>query len=891
MRVIRILKQRLGSVFRRKRAEVELNRELSLHLEQLTRENTARGMSESEARLEARREFGHLALIEEACRDTRRVNWIEDRWRDLQYAFRQMRREKTFATFAILTLAFGIGAASTMFSIVDTVLLQPLAYKDPGRLYAASESAAKLARVIPRLPVNASYSRSWQEQCRSCESVALLNPASFNLTGRGEPEMVDGATCTWPLFHLLGAEPQLGRTFDESDDQPSANRFVVVSDSLWRRRLAADPAAIGKPIQIDGEPNIVIGVLRPDFRFPSGEKLGPLNQFPKHAEMFKPMGFDWAKLGRLGQFNFACLIRLRPGANPARAEAEMTASIADAGREMKMPLRAHLMPLQEQVTGRSRRALSLLFAAVGAVLLIVCVNLGNLMLVRANERARDSAICRALGANAGQLFRPVLTESLLIAFSGGALGLLLAYAGVQILVKTSPIDIPRLDEVHVSVTVLLFGFCVSAFCGVVCGLWPAIRATRVEPADALRSGSRSATQGSSGVRSREWLVGVEVALSTVLLAMAALLGLSFFRVAHVERGYVVDRVLAADVALPHSRYKTDAQRALFHQRALEALEVLQGLHSAGLISSLPLKPQAWGDAISTKGDIRPRAERPMAQYRFVSEHYFETMGVALLQGRFPTSRDRTRKVALVSESAARKVWPGESPIGKLIRNDPRPEWAEIIGVVGDVRTESLDKQPPLMVYVPYWDGAYWQGYVWGNATYVVRTAQDPSAMANALRATIHKLDPELPVANVLTMREILSESVSSRRFQTLLTALFASAALLLACLGIYGVISYSVGRRTNEIGIRIAVGAEPLRVSLTVFRQGIRPVIGGLLVGVAGALGSGRLIRSFLFGTEAHDPAAMLGVIVILVAVAALACWGPARRASRIDPAVALRNE
>jgi putative ABC transport system permease protein len=445
--------------------------------------------------------------------------------------------------------------------------------------------------------------------------------------------------------------------------------------------------------------------------------------------------------------------------------------------------------------------------------------------------------------------------------------------------------------VHVSLNVLLFAFCISAVCGLICGLWPAIRATRVEPADALRSGSRSTTQGSAGVRSREWLVAVQVALSTVLLVMAALLGLSFFRVMHVERGYAVDRILAADVTLPHSRYQTDEQRMLFHQRALEALETLPGVRSAGLISSLPLKAQVWGDSISKRGDTRARAARPLADYRFVSEHYFETMGVELKQGRFPTARDRTRKVALISENAARKVWPGEDAVGKLIRYDPRPEWAEIIGVVADVRTDSLDKQPPMMVYVPYWDGAYWQGSVWGDETYVVRTAQNPAAMANSLRAAIRKLDSELPLANVLTMREIMSESVSSRRFQTLLASVFAGVALLLACLGIYGVISYSVARRTNEIGIRIAVGAQPSQVSLLVFRQGVRPVIGGLLVGVASSLAAGRLIRSFLFGTEARDPAAMLAVVALLLAVAAMACWAPARRASRIDPAIALRNQ
>lgn len=809
----------------------------------------------------------------------------------MKYAVRVLGREKAFAVFAILTLALGIGAVTTIFSIVDSVLLKPLAYRDPGRLYAASEVAAKIAHIYPDLPVNASHFWSWQEQCRSCESAALLNPASFNLTGSGEPEVVDGATCTWSVFRVLGVKPQLGRTFGASDDQPGANRFVVISDSLWRRRLGADPAIIGKTISIDGEPNVVVGVLRPDFRFPSGEGLGPLNQFPKHAEIFKPMGFDWPKLSRLGQFNFACVIRLRPGANPARAEAEMTAAVADAARKMDTPISAHLVQLQEQVTGNSRRALTLLLAAVGAVLLIVCVNLGNLMLVRANERARDAAICRALGADAGQLLRPVFTESLLIGLIGGVLGLAVAYAGVQVLVKTSPINIPRLNEVGLNVTVLLFAFCISAACGIVCGIWPAIRATRVAPVDALRSGSRSATQSSPGVQLREWLVGIQVALSTVLLVMAALLGLSFFRVMHVERGYLVDRILAADVTLPQSRYQTDEQRILFHQRALEALEALPGVRSAGLVSSLPLKAQVWGDSISKKGDARARAERPMADYRFVSEHYFETMGIQLKQGRFPTSRDRTRKVALISENAARKVWPGEDALGKLIRNDPNPQWAEIIGVVADVRTDGLDKQPPMMVYVPYWDGAYWQGAVWGNETYVVRTSQNAAAMANSLRAAIHKLDPELPLANVLTMREIMSESVSGRRFQTLLAGVFAGSALLLACLGIYGVISYSVARRTSEIGIRIAVGAQPAQVSLLVFRQGARPVIGGLLVGVAGAFAAGRLIQGFLFGTGARDPAPMLGVIVVLVAVAALACWAPAYRASRIDPAISLRNE
>jgi len=313
----------------------------------------------------------------------------------MRHALRVLSREKTFAAFAILTLALGIGAVTTMFTVVEGVLLKPLTYKEPGRLFAAAESARQLAS-IPRLPVNAAHFRSWQEQCHSCESGALVNPATFNLTGEGEPEQIEGATCTWPLFQVLGVKPQLGRTFVESDDQPGANKFVVVSDSLWRRRLGADPGAVGKTIRIDDEPHTVVGVLRPDFRFPSGEQVGPLNQFPRRTEIFKPMGFNWAKLRRVGQFNFAALIRLKPGANPARAEAEMTTAVADAGHDMRIELRAHLVPLQEQVTGGARAALTLLLTAVGVVLLIVCVNIGNLMLVRANNHARDAAIRRAL---------------------------------------------------------------------------------------------------------------------------------------------------------------------------------------------------------------------------------------------------------------------------------------------------------------------------------------------------------------------------------------------------------------------------------------------------------------------------------------------------------------
>ena len=809
----------------------------------------------------------------------------------MRSGFRILFREKAFCAFAIATLALGIGSVTAIFSVVNGVLLQPLPYEEAATLYGVSEAMPKLAAAYPRLPVNAAHFRSWQQECPSCESAALINPASFNLTGNGEPEMVEGATCTWQLFPILGVQARLGRAFDESQDRPGANKFAILADSLWRRRFGADAQIVGKPIEIDGEPHVVVGVLPPDFHLPSGDKLGPLNQFSKHAEVFQPMGFDWAKFGRVGSFNYTGIVRLRPGASAARAEGEMTAAVADAARDMKTELYVRLTPLREQIVGGSRQALTVLFAAVGAVLLIVCVNLGNLMLVRGNQRVRGAAIRRALGAAARDLYWPVLAESLVIAFTGGALGVALAWAGVQALVTTAPVDIPRLDEVHLDWLAVALAFVVSALCGIVCGVWPALRASRVEPADILRSASRGATESRARQRAREWLVGVEVALSTVLLVMAALLGISFFRVIGVERGYLVDHLLTADVTLPNSGYAHSDQRALFHQRALEQIEAIPGVRAAALISSLPLKAQSWGDSINKIGDTRARAERPIANFRFISEHYFETMGIALLRGRLPTATDRSRKVAIVSESAARKAWPGEDAVGKFIQNDPKPGSAEVIGVVADVRTESLEKDPPLMVYVPYWDGVYWQGGVWGNATYVMRTSQDPAAMAGALRVAIRSIDRALPLANVLTMRDIVSESVQTRRFQTLLAGAFAAAALLLACLGIYGVISYSVARRTNEIGIRIALGARTSQVSLLVLRQGVRPVLGGLLAGVIGALAGGGVLRGLLFGTESRDPAAISAVAALLLAVAIAACWAPARRASRIDPMTALRDE
>lgn len=814
----------------------------------------------------------------------------------MRYALRVLAREKGFTSLAIMTLALGIAAVTTIFSVVNCVLLKPLAYTDPGRLYAAAESLPKIAALPPKLPVNAAHFLAWKTYCGSCLRGALLRPSPFTLTGEGEPERIDGVSTTWELFQVLGVQAQLGRTFAETDDQPGNNRYVVLTDSLWRRRFQASRNTVGKSIRLDGEPHVVVGILPAGFRFPKAEELGPIS-LPEHVEIFKPLGLNWARQSRVGGFNYLALMRLRPGATPERAQAEMTAPLGDAAREVGGQtggeLKTRLTLLEDEMTGNSRAALWLLMAAVGVVLLIVCVNLGNLMLVRAGGRLRDAALRQALGASRGQLFRPIMTESLLLAFAGGLLGVALAHAGVHALVSSAPADTPRLDEVHIDVATWLFAVLVSAGCGVLCGLWPAWRLTHSQPVEALKGGARSLTSSGGKLRAREWLVGFEVALSTVLLIVAALLGVSFLRLVGVERGFEVDRILTASVTLPASRYPTDERKNRFHQQLVENLETLPGVRAAALVSALPLTGEHWGDLVNREGESRPPLERPMASFRFISSRYFEVMGIVLRRGRIPTQADRSRKVALISESVARKVWPGEDAIGRRIKrtDDPEAPSCEVIGVVADVRTVSLDKQPPLMVYVPYWDGRYWQGGAWSRATYLLRTSHDPSAMANAFRSAARSLDGELPLGDVRTMEEVLGESVGRRRFQTLLVGVFAASALLLACLGIYGVISSTVARRTNEMGVRMALGAQAAGLALMVLRQGMKPVVAGLGVGVLGALWARQLLSSFLFGVGARDPATISAVVILLLGVAALACWVPARRASRIDPLVALRYE
>jgi len=592
---------------------------------------------------------------------------------------------------------------------------------------------------------------------------------------------------------------------------------------------------------------------------------------------------------RRGGYNFGAIGRLRDGASPQQALADLNAVQAALIHETPMPgidLRALVTPLQEEIVAGSRQGLLVLLASIAMVLLIICVNLGNLMLARSTSRSREMAVRAALGAGSWRMIRQVLTESLVIALAGGALGLMLAYGAVRALVASAPVDLPRLDEVHLDFRALLFAFAVSVVAGLLFGLIPAWRAARSEPQDALRGGGRTATQTRRGLRVSEILVTTEVALSAALLVVAGLLIGSLVRLLAVDQGFQAHNVLTASLNLPATKYSDTLQRAAFFDRLLPVLQHLPGVQAAGITSTMPLEGDTWVDMITRDDDHRPMFQRPVANYRFISSDYFAALEIPIRSGRAFQPSDRNRPVVVISASTAARIWPGANAVGKHMRGgDEKDPMAEVIGVVGDTRTGMKGDPPPLMVYMPYWERLE------SGTSLAIRTAQEPRAAASAVRKAIWSVDSELPVPEMKTMQRIISESVSERRFQTTLLAAFALAALSLALVGIYGVISYSVNRRSNEIAIRMALGARPAQVNRMVLGQGMRPVAAGLVIGIGVALALGRLLKAMLFEIRPADPLVLVGVVVVLGAAAALACFAPARRATRVDPAISLRYE
>ena len=805
---------------------------------------------------------------------------------DLRLAFRALLRDRAFACMVILSLAVGIGANTAIFSLVDGVLLRPPAYRDPDRLAVISQVIPKFQKSYPALPVNISIYLEWRKQITAFESLGIARAAAFNMTGAGDPEQLRGALVSANLLTVFGVQPRLGRNFLDSEDPAGHDKVVILSDSLWRRRFQSDPGVIGRKILLDGTPHVVVGVLPPGFHFPREDKIGGARTLGEWVEVYKPLGYDNDDVQiHMGDFNFWTTARLRPGVSLAKAQAELSTVQSAISKRIPgdLDLRAEMVPLAERMVGDFRQGLVLVMAAVGSVLLVLCVNLANLSLARAAGKARDSAIRTALGAARARLVRESLTESTLLALVGGGLGVLFAWSGLRALLAAAPLDLPRLHDVHLDARVLLFALGISLLTGVIFGILPAWRAAASSPFEILKSAGRSLTEGRGGLRLRNLLVSLEVGLSCALLVTSGLLIASFVRLMSIDKGFHVERVIAVNVSLLDSKYPQEPQRAAFFQRALDKAAALPGVQSASIVSALPLEGEIWIDIVGMEHDTRPFLELPSTNVRFISPGYFETLRVALRDGADFQERDRSRKVCIVSASLASRIWGNQNPLGrKLVSND---RVMEVVGVTPDFRSTSLDHDPVNMLYVPYWQRPRLSGSL------LVRTAMDPRTIADALRRAVWDIDAEATIPEVHTLEEILSESVAQRRFQMLLVLLFAVAALALAAFGTYGVLSYAVTRRTGEMGIRMALGAARGDVLRMVLRQGMTPVFVGLAAGAAAALAIGRYLQSLLFHVSPRDPVAFGVAAAVLLLASVAACWIPARSATRVNPIDALRFE
>jgi len=876
---------RLRSLFRRSQTDQELDDELRDHIEEKTEEYVTRGMTAQEARRTALLEIGGVEKRKEECRDTRRVNWIQDLTQDVRFGLRMLAKSPGFTAVGILTLAVGLAANTAIFSIINGVLLQPLEYPKPGQLVAPQLLVPQWAHKFPMVPLNPATYLAWSHQASSLAGIAVADTGeTMNLTGAGEPTLLTADAVTSTLFDVLGVKPLLGRTFSPDADQAGHDHEAILTYSLWRNRFNSDTSIVGHAIALDGSPYTVIGILPASFDFPTQKELNPIEGSKPKAEIFVPEVFQKEDLPVDSGFGFATIARLKPGVSQAQAIAELNVILSREYSTMPSVSRPQtiMMPLRDMIVRSSKRGLWMLLGAVLAVLLIICVNLANLVLTRATAREHEISIRRALGASRGRLLRQTLTETLLLGLLGGALGLLLAYWALRGLLALAPVTLPRLHNVHLDVAVLGFTFGISVLAGVLAGLLPAWRAAQANPHDALQSGGARNAESGVRLRAREFLVGLETALSAMLLITAGLLVVSFAKLSTVPEGFTADHILTVDLQLPESQYNQAQQRGEFWKKALAATSVLPGVESSAVSNFLPLSGEINDDPVDLPGDTRPAAERPFASYRHVSPDYFKVLGIPLLKGRVLTWADAGTGNAVISAAAAKTLWPGRNPIGQ--RFDVYAHSAHrVIGVVGDTRSVNLVEAPTPMVYELEESGP--------TATLILRTRLPATGVASELHRAIWKIDPTIAIPSIRSMGQIVSASLAPRRFETLLTSLFAAAALLLACLGIYGVVSYSVVRRTHEIGIRMALGAQKTDVLRRIFRQGMKSALFGLAIGIIGALGLTRFLSSLLFEVKPTDPLTLIVVSLILTAVAALACYVPARRAMRVDPMVALRYE
>ena len=830
--------------------------ELDSHLDMLTDENVRRGMPPEEARRAARIKLGGVTQLKETNRELRGLPFIETFFHDARYALRMLRKNPGFTAVAVLTLALGIGANTAIFSVVYAVLLKPLPYANPNQLVSAF--AANTQEGVPEDGTSYPNFEEWRAQNHVFSELATINFHQLTLTGRSEPSEVDTSVVTPEHFAVLDVKPLQGRVFFPEDGKRGAPPVVIVSENLWRGTLGADPKILGSSIILDKRPFTVVGIMPANFRSPfinsKPEVWIPLVQDPLFGSWMARRGGHW----------LAVFGRLKPGVSIAQAQAEMDAICDRLASEYPAENKGwtvRLVPMQKEIVGDVRTALLVLLGAVGLVLLIACANIANLLLTRATSRSKEIAVRVALGAGRSRIIRQLLSETAVLGLFGGIIGIALAYAGVRVLSSLMAEDLPRLNAIRVDNAVLAFALVLSAF----------------------ESGNRR--------RVRSVLAALEIALAMVLLVAAGLLLRSFSKLTAVSPGFNAEHLVKAEISLPQFQYSTPQQWIAFSDKLLARVQAQPGMKDTAVAIPLPIvngKINLAFDIVGTPP--ASEGESRLADYASVSPEYLRVMRIPLLAGRFFTQQDifSASRVSVISKTFAQRYFPNQDPIGKRLNFGFPPNGdadREIVGIVGDVRDVSLGEAPGPMMYVPNAQAPFW------GANLVVKSTLSTDAVAAAIRQEVQKIDKDLPITEVGNMPDFIDASVSQQRFRTFLLGLFAAMALILAATGIFGVIAYSVACRTNEIGIRVALGASRSAILRMILRETLLLTLAGLLVGIPCALAASHLIGHLLFGVSANDPLTLATVAFILAAVATLAGYIPARRAMQVDPMLALRHE
>lgn len=813
---------------------------------------------------------------------------------DLRYGFRVMRKSPGFVIIAVLALALGTGTNTAIFSLVNALLLRPISYENPDRLAMVWEKSVK--RGFGQIPTSLSNFTDLRTGNETFEDLGAFTDSSFNLTGAAEPEKVMGVRVTASLLSLLGRQPLKGRLFLEGEDQPQASHVLILSHHLWQRGFGSNANLVGQTVALNGESYTVVGVMPPDFKFPPtfSATVASSAYTTPNADLWVPLMIEAVPPPRDVRALYM-IGRLKPGVTATAAQAEMNVIASRLQKEYPAAdadMEVDVIPLQQQVTGDVRPALLVLFGAVGCVLLIACANVANLLLAKASGRQKEVAVRIALGATRFRIIRQLLTESMLLSIAGGLLGSIIGILAVRQLIAFAPSSLPMPDQVGIDGRVLLFTLFLAVFTSFIFGLAPALQASKSDLNETLKEGGRGNSGSAKQNRVRSLLVIVEVALALVLLIGAGLMIKSFVRLQNVNPGFNPENLITLELQLPQNKYGEKAQQAAFQQQLVQRLAEVPGVQSAGAVNNLPFSGTELNNGVTIEGrpPVANANERPRAFFRDISPNYFQAMGIPLRQGRSFADSDNkdAPAVVIINEAAARRFYPNEDPLGKRFkrgRAESQNPWVMVVGIVGGVSHTTLGLPSQPEVYLPF------QQNPDATITLVARTKSDPRALAAAVRREVSAVDKDLPVSNIKFMDEIVAGSVSQPRVYALLLGIFAALALVLAAIGIYGVISYSVTQRTHEIGIRMALGAPAKNVLALIIKQGMALALVGIFLGLLVSLALTRVLASQLYGVSSTDPATFTAISLLLMLVAIIACYIPALRATKVDPMIAVRCE